>query len=121
MVVHDESQVQAWAQEREEKRQARTKKEILPRRLSVLAVQSVACCVTVMLALLLRMAGGEAYTALRQSFYHALERNEWVTVWALMWDGDPLENMRKSNVKDIDFTKGESLQPADLASLDAHA
>ena len=121
MVVHDESQVQAWALEREEQRQVEKRKEKTPHRLSVLALQSVACCVAVILALLLRMAGGEAYTALRQSFYHALERNEWVTVWALLWDGDPLENLSKADVKDVNFTQGETVQQADLLDVDTHA
>ena len=109
MVVHDASLLQARVQKREEKGSPTPKRSV--RQLSVLAVQSIACCVAVLLALLLRMAGGEAYQSLRHSFQQALARNEWVTAVAFLWDGDPLEKVEKqeiSNVKEKDFTEDQS-------------
>lgn len=119
MVVHDLTRVQAMTAAREE--QQRQKKERAPLRgWSVLAIQSVACAVAVLVALLLRMAGGDAYHSLRQSFQQALTRNEWVTAWAVLWDGDPLEGEGETAVKDTvkeeDFTNDESAQ---LAGSDA--
>ena len=121
MVVHDETRTQEWAQEREEKQKKKSEKPRFALRLSVVAVQSIACGVAVVLALLLRMAGGEAYTALRQSFHHALERNEWVTVWALMWDGNPLEKAEEDGVKSEDFTDDKGAQQAGFSPMNSDA
>lgn len=99
MVVHDEARVQEWTQARE-KRQEKEKRHP-PLHLSVMAVQSVACCVAVLLALLLRVAGGEAYRSLQQSFHEALARNEWVSAIARMWDGDPIEKAKSEDVSSV--------------------
>ena len=115
MVEHDASRVQAWTETREKTQKQNSKpgkKAAL--HLSVVAVQSIACCVAVLLAMLLRVAGGEAYRSLRQSFQRALVRNEWVSAMALLWDGDPLEKTEeadKTDGKDNAFT-GE--KPAQL-------
>ena len=115
MVEHDASRVQAWTETREKTQKQNSKagkKAAL--HLSVVAVQSIACCVAVLLAMLLRVAGGEAYRSLRQSFQRALVRNEWVSAVALLWDGDPLEKTEeadKTDGKDNAFT-GE--KPAQL-------
>ncbi len=109
MVVHDESRVQTWTQTREKQQEKEKRHTAL--HLSVVAVQSIACCVALLLALLLRMAGGDAYQSLRQSFHRALARNEWVSAVARMWDGDPLEQVEKeekTDVKEETFTEEES-------------
>lgn len=109
MVVHDETRLQEWAQAQEKKQEKAKGRPAL--HLSVVAVQSVACCVAVLLALLLRMAGGEAYQSLRLSFQRALARNEWVSTVAQMWDGDPIEKIEETesfDVKEGNFTSEES-------------
>lgn len=114
MVVHDESRVQTWTQTRE--KQNKKEKQHVALHLSVVAVQSIACCVAVLLALLLRMAGGEAYQSLRQSFHHALARNEWVSAVARLWDGDPIEKAKEASdvdVKEETFTDDEAAQLVD--------
>lgn len=109
MVIHDEERIEAWLQERAEQE---TKPQKPPRkwRLSVVGVQSIACGVIVLVALLLRVAGGEAYGTLRQRFQEALTRNEWATAVALLWDGETLENEVFADVKSNDFTEGEKAQ-----------
>lgn len=113
MVIHDETRVQAWTQAREEKQEKVKEKGHPALHLSVMAVQSIACCVAVLLALLLRMAGGDAYQSLRQSFQKGLARNEWVTAMAVLWDGDPLEKTKNevlTDVKQDTFTEDETAQ-----------
>lgn len=115
MVIHDETRVQAWTQAREKKQEQEKRHPAL--HLSVMAVQSIACCVAVLLALLLRMAGGDAYQSLRQSFQKGLARNEWVTAMAVLWDGDPLEKTEAEKAADV---KGETFtenKPAQLTGL----
>ena len=104
MVVHDEARVQAWVQTREKKREKN--QPHAPLHLSVVAVQSIACCVAVLIVLLFRMAGGEAYQSLRRRFQQGLARNEWVSSVAQMWDGDPIEKA-KEEVKQETFTDEE--------------
>ena len=60
-----------------------------PRRGGVLAVQCIACAVLVLLALLLRAAGGEAFAELRRRFNDGVARNELLSALAALWDGDP--------------------------------
>lgn len=109
MVEHDETRVQAWVQAREEKTEKKPRQAAL--HLSVVAVQSIACCVAVLSAMLLRVAGGDAYHSLRQSFRQALIRNEWVSAIAFLLDGDPREKVEKeekTDVKDDGFTNEEA-------------
>lgn len=117
MVVHDETRVQAWAQAREKKRE-KEKPHVLPS-LSVIGVQSIACCVAVLLALLLRVAGGKAYRSLRQSFRNALVRNEWVSALALAWDGDPSERVEQVEIADVKEESFTADKPAQLAGSSA--
>ena len=66
------------------------KKEKKPRGAgSVIAVQSIACAVALLLALLLRTAGGEPYRQLCQSFQQSLMRNDLLATLSALWDGDP--------------------------------
>lgn len=121
MVVHDATRVQAWTEAREEQQKKEKKRPIPP--LSVVAVQSIACLVLVLSALLLRLVGGEAYKVVRDRFHRALARNEWVSALVLLWDGDPLEkgedvasSTPDSGVKEDDFTAD---QPAQLTDASA--
>lgn len=57
----------------------------------VLAVQCIACVVALLLVLLLRTAGGAAYTQLRESFHQSLMRNDLLATLARLWDGDPAQ------------------------------
>lgn len=111
MVIHDESRAQLWIQAREEEQQ---KAKIRPPwRLSVIAVQSIACCAAVLLTMLLRVAGGEAYQSIREKFYRALSRNEWVSALTYFWDDQPLEKIEETvvdNDKEENFTERESAQ-----------
>lgn len=114
MVEHDESRVQVWSQARAKTQKQNNKpgkKAAL--HLSVVAVQSIACCVAVLLAMLLRVAGGEAYQSLRQSFQQALARNEWVTAMTLLWKDEPLKNAEiggETDDKAAPFTENEPAQ-----------
>lgn len=114
MVVHDEMQVQEWTRQPEDKKVRTSSKGHC---CSVVAVQSIACCVVVLLALLLRVAGGEAYESLQTRFRQALVRNEWVTALAMLWDGNPLEkseNIEDAAVKQESFTAAETVPLRDL-------
>ena len=115
MVEHDESRVQAWMQAREETREKEGCCTI--KRLSVLAVQSVACCVVVLVALLLRVAGGDAYASLREGFQQALVRNEFVSAVMLMWDVNSLKTEEVSAVKEDVFTDEEAAQMTDSVTM----
>ena len=110
MVEHDETRVQEWTQARKKQPIERNRSEKAALHLSVVAVQSIACCVTVLLAMLLRVAGGDAYRTLQQSFRQALARNEWASAVALMWDSDPLKKMKVNDVKQPSFTDEEVAQ-----------
>ena len=60
-----------------------------PHRLSVVGVQSIACGVVLLLALLLRLAGGDAYTQLRDRFQQSLMSNDLLGVLASLWEESP--------------------------------
>ena len=110
MVIHDESRMQTWIEEQEKRRQPPAERPKGTRRLSVVAVQSIACCVLVLLALLLRLAGGESYDVARRQFQQALARNEWATAVAQLWQDHPLEQVENTVVEDVkadDFTEKE--------------
>lgn len=109
MVIHDKEQEQQWAQ----KRQEQSRKETLssrkpPRRLSVVAVQSLACIALILVGLLFRVAGGEAYTQLQHRFADALADNELMSALMQLWDPDPTEGLE--DVKWESFTES---QPAE--------
>lgn len=59
----------------------------------VIAVQCIACVAALLLVLLLRTAGGAAYTQLRESFQSSLMRNDLLATLARLWDGDPTETV----------------------------
>ena len=102
MVIHDQSQQEAWATARAERREEKQEQKKKIGGLSVVAVQSIACVVVVLLALLLRTAGGEAYEQLRESFRKGLMGNELLATLARWWDGDPLEDLSRPPEEDVD-------------------
>lgn len=108
MVIHDPQQQQQWAQEQQTRSRAKTpSKPKRPRRLSLVAVQCLACGVILLVALLFRVAGGSAYTQLQQRFEDALTGNELMTVLMRWWDGDPAESSslwEEEGVKEQSFT-----------------
>ncbi len=57
----------------------------------VLAVQCIACTVLLLIALLLRVAGGEGYACLRQDLKTALAENDLPAAIGRLWDGDPAQ------------------------------
>lgn len=59
-----------------------------PHRLSVVGVQSLACGVLLLLALLLRLAGGDAYEQLRRVFQERLVSNDLLSVLAPLWEDE---------------------------------
>lgn len=81
-------------QEQEKQAQAEKGKSNLRRTGSgwqVVAVQSIACVVILLLALLMRTAGGSAYEQLRKSFNDSMMSNDLLATLAVLWDGDPLD------------------------------
>lgn len=113
MVIHDESRMQTWIEEQEKRQQPPAERPKLTVHLSVVAVQSIACCVAVLLVLLLRVAGGESYGVVRQQFHQMLARNEWATAVAQLWRDRPLEQAQNTATEDVkadDFTADESAQ-----------
>lgn len=113
MVIHDPQQQQQWAQQQQTRSRAKTpSKPKQPRRLSLVAVQCLACGVILLVALLFRVAGGSAYTQLQQRFEDALTGNELMTVLMRWWDGDPDESASLSEeegVKEQSFTPSSGL------------
>lgn len=57
----------------------------------LIAMQSAACAVLVLAALLLRAAGGDAYVVLRDRFCESIARNDLLATIAALWDGDPAD------------------------------
>ena len=106
MVIHDETRVETWKQERVEQTQRKAKPQMRVH-LSVMGVQCIACAVLLLAVLLLRVAGGGTYEALRCRFQQALARNELATAIALLWE-NPFEKSDDEAVKSSDFTDEES-------------
>jgi hypothetical protein len=89
MVVHDHEQEQKWIQKR---KNTPSKEKVMgksPRRISVVAVQCLACTIVVLIALLFRVAGGPAYSKLQRGFADALAGNELMAVLMRLWDEPP--------------------------------
>ena len=114
MVVHDRAQMEQWAQSRANNKQevCKGKTEKSHRgRWSILGIQSLACALFLLLAVLFRLVGGSAYDGLRQGFFRALEKNELMAVMSRLWDKDPfydLEYTDEGPVKESNFTDAES-------------
>lgn len=83
----------------------------------VLAVQCIACTVLILLAVLLRAAGGTAYEALRQSLRQGMLRNDWMAALASFWDGDvSAEASDELERRNEDGAASESTSPESTAS-----
>ena len=126
MVIHDPQQQQQWAQAQQTRSRAKTpSKSKQPRRLSLVAVQCLACGVILVVALLFRVAGGSAYIQLQQRFEEALAGNELMTVLMQWWDGDPTESAslwEEEGVKEQSFTpssgcNGQGVLYADVSVM----
>ena len=90
-----------WSRPPMPKQEESKKKEGRVRRhLSVLAVQCIACVVILLLALLLRTAGGPAYQQLCRSLQDGLMRNELLEALAVLWDGDAQETISQPDSAD---------------------
>ncbi|MBQ8683251.1 MAG: M23 family metallopeptidase [Clostridia bacterium] len=81
-----------------------------PHRLSVVGVQSLACVVVLLLALLLRLAGGEAYTQLRGQFRQSLMSNDLLGALATLWEDVPPAG-EESAVPESDITEAAGRLP----------
>ena len=109
MVIHDKEQEQRWV-ERRHKQNDKKELTISPTscRLSVVAIQSLACIALLLVVFLLRVAGGSAYTGLQQRFSDALAGNELMAVWMQRWDTGVIAAI--DDVKQDDFTSELSLE-----------
>ncbi len=85
----------------------------------VLAVQSLACAAILLVALLLRSAGGEAYQQLCQCFRESLLRNDLLAVLATLWDGDPTDGVVSMLEKENESAAGiAAAEESDSAESD---
>lgn len=113
MVVHDREREQAWILQRQTRSREKNRHTFKrTKRVSVLAMQSVVCVVVLLMALLFRVAGGEAYTRLQEGFSNALEGNELMVAILQLWDGNPAETAplpNDSGVKDSGLTSHGAL------------
>ena len=106
MVIHDQERQDFLAEQRmEQNRRIRERKS--PRGMSVITVQCLICLVAVLLAVMLRLVGGEAYQQLRYGITSALNGNELMAVVMRLWDDEPTEMPLfedVDSVKSDDFT-----------------
>lgn len=110
MVIHDTEKKAQWVEQRH--RQPKPPKEKKAHPLSLLAIQSLACTVILLVALLFRVAGGTAYTQLQQGFTRALAGNELMTVLMRWWDKDSGATPQigeEGDVKEESFTSPSAL------------
>jgi len=112
MVIHDREREEQWTVQRQARQKAKksdTKKASRP--ISVLGVQSLACGVILLVVLLFRIAGGNAYTQLQQSFSEAMAGNELMAVFMRLLDEEPLasSSLSEEAVKDESLTPSSSL------------
>ena len=101
MVVHDREYQQRWTEQRAEQEQKRKKRVRRSRRWSVLGVQSLACVAVLLLAFVLKMAGGGAYEELKRSFHSALAENQLMAVLSGLFEEEG------AGVKRTNFTDEE--------------
>lgn len=79
----------------------------------VVAVQSIACAVILLLALFVRIGGGSVYDQLRQGFGDSLRSNDLMAALAQLWDGEPTDTLSSDPLQEDGDT------PPDTASSDA--
>ena len=113
MVIHDREQQEQWAERQMNEQRHKQRKEREPRRVSVVAVQCLACAAAVLLALVFRMAGGDAYAQLQHGLESALNGNELMTAVMRLWDEDLAEPdafASDGDVKGNGFTSDEAVE-----------
>lgn len=106
MVKHDIQAAMARAEQRAQEQPKPPEKEKSPSSggWSVLAVQSIACVVILLLVLLARVAGGSAYEQLREGYFDGMMSNDLLAALTRLWDGDPLEALSSDPLQE----EGES-------------
>lgn len=77
----------------------------------VVAVQSIACAVILLLALFVRVGGGSAYDELRRGFSDSLRSNDLMAALAQLWDGEPTDTLSSDPLEEDGDTPPEELQP----------
>lgn len=82
----------------------------------VVAVQSIACVAVLLLALLLRVAGGEPYAQLCRRFHESLQRNDLLAAVAALWDGDPQQAV-SSEVEELNDNAPAASLPQGVAAV----
>ncbi len=91
-----------------------TEKEKSPRAVGgwqVVAVQSIACAVILLLALFVRLGGGSAYNELRQGFSDGLRSNDLMAALAALWDGEPTDTLSSDPLEEDADLPPEESQP----------
>lgn len=76
-----------------------------PTGFQVVAVQSIACVVVILIVLLMRMVGGSAFNQLRSSFNESMRKNA-VAAALAAWFGDKPGKSTSSNSSDISDSSG---------------
>ncbi len=124
MIKQDYQAALAQAVEREQRQKERKalelateqakEKEKPPRSVGgwrVVAVQSIACAVILLLALFVRIGGGSAYDQLRQGFSDSLRSNDLMAALAQLWDGDPLDTLSSDPLEEDGDQPPEESKP----------
>lgn len=77
----------------------------------VVAVQSIACAVILLIALFVRVGGGAAYDELRRAFGDSLRSNDLMAAIAQFWDGDPTDTLSSDPLEQDGDVPPEESQP----------
>lgn len=112
MVVHDREMQQQWVQQRAAQEEKKKKKVKRTRRWSVLGVQSLACLALLLIAFLMKLAGGGAYEELKEGFRSALAENQLMAVLSGLFEEE------ETDVKELDFTSEKTQQNQGELTLD---
>lgn len=115
MVVHDRENQQRWTEHRMAQEEKKKRTRIRSGRWSVLGVQSLACAALLLLAFLLKLAGGGAYEELKQSFRGALEENELMAVLSTLFEEE------ETGAKENDFTDAETQETQGVTASETAA
>lgn len=121
MIKQDYQTALAQAIEREQRQKeikalatAAQEKETPPRAVGgwqVVAVQSIACAVILLLALFVRVGGGSAYDKLRREFSDGLRSNDLMAALVQFWDGEPMDTLSSDPLEEDSDTPPEESQP----------
>lgn len=115
MVVHNPEHQQQWVRQRAEQQEQVRKRKKKKLRWSVVGVQSLACVALLLLAFVLKMAGGNVYAGLKQRFHNALTDNRLVTSLFKLFDEEG------TDVKGVNFTDEETQQNSRVSPINTVA